>query len=80
MAKRRLHLTFPEHLIEEPVLYRLTRDFDLIPNIKRANVDERFAWVILELEGSDEAIDSAAAWLAGRGVQVDTIGDEGPKP
>ena len=71
--KQRLHLTFPEHLIEQPIIYRLARDFDVVPNITRANVDERFAWVIVELEGPDEAIARAADWLTEQGVQVDRI-------
>ena len=75
MAKQRLHLTFPEHLIEQPVIFRLATDFDVIPNITRANVDERFAWVVLELEGSDEAIAAAAAWLGEQGIQVDRISE-----
>ena len=75
MAKQRLHLTFPEHLIEQPVIFRLATDFDVIPNITRANVDERFAWVVLELEGTDEAIAAAAAWLGEQGIQVDRISE-----
>jgi ABC-type methionine transport system ATPase subunit len=73
MAKQRLHLTFPEHLIEQPIIYRLSRDFNVVPNITRANVDERFAWVVLELEGTEEAIAAAAAWLGEQGIQVDRI-------
>jgi len=75
-VRQRLHLTFPEHLIQEPVIYRLGRDFDVMFNIRRANVEERFAWVILELEGSEELIGRAEAWLAEQGVQVDRIAEE----
>ena len=74
--RQRLHLTFPEHLIQEPVIYRLGRDFDVMFNIRRANVEERFAWVILELEGSEELIGRAETWLVRQGVQVDRIAEE----
>ena len=73
MAKQRLHLTFPEHLIEQPIIFRLATDFDVIPNITRANVDERFAWVVVELEGTEEAIGAAVVWLGEQGIQVDRI-------
>ncbi|MBI2237409.1 MAG: NIL domain-containing protein [Actinobacteria bacterium] len=76
MSKARFHLTFPEQLIQEPVIYRIGKDFGLVTNIRRANIEERMAWVILEMEGAEEAIASAVAWLAERGVQVDRIGDE----
>ncbi len=73
MSTARLHLTFPEHLISEPVIHHLGKDFDLVTNIRRANIEERFGWVILEVEGDDERIANAIAWLVERGVQVDRI-------
>jgi len=75
MSRAHLHLTFPEHLIDEPVLYRLGKDFDIVPNIRRANVDGVTAWVIVEVNGDDEEIDRAVAWLAERGVHVDRIAE-----
>ena len=76
MSHARLHLTFPEHLISEPVIYRVGKDFDLVTNIRRANIEDRVGWVILEVEGSEQAIADAVAWLEGQGVQVDRIADE----
>ncbi len=70
MARARFHLTFPAHLIEEPVIHALSREFDLVTNITRANVDATTAWVILVVEGEDEAIARAEAWLADREVTV----------
>ena len=39
MAKGKFHLTFPEHLIREPVIYSVGQRFSLVTNIRRANVD-----------------------------------------
>lgn len=36
MAKRRLVLTFPPRLVEEPITYRLIKDYDLVVNILKA--------------------------------------------
>lgn len=72
-ASLHLHLTFPEHLIDEPILYTLTKDFDVIPNIKRANVDAEFAWAIVELQGDPDDVEAARAWLVDRGVEVAPI-------
>jgi ABC-type methionine transport system ATPase subunit len=72
----RFHLTFPQHLIDEPLIYNLGREFDVITNIHRANVEENVAWVIVELAGTEEEIGRAVAWLAERGVGVDRIPDE----
>lgn len=71
----KLHLTFPESLINEPVIHRVGKDFDLVTNIRRANIEEGHAWVILEIEGTEESIANAVRWLAEQGVQVDRIED-----
>ena len=71
----RVKLTFPEHLIRQPIIARLVREFDVMPNIRRASVDERVGWMICELGGDDEAIERAIEWLHDLGVQVDRLGD-----
>ena len=76
MTGARLHLTFPEHLIQEPVIYRIGKEFELVTNIRRANIEERIGWVILEVDGSEQAVHDAVAWLEEQGVQVDRIADE----
>lgn len=73
MTSARFHLTFPEHLISEPVIHRVGTEFGLVTNIRRANIEERHGWVILEMDGDDDAIAAAVAWLASQGVQVDRI-------
>jgi ABC-type methionine transport system ATPase subunit len=74
-VRGKLHLTFPEQLINEPVIHRVGKDFDLVTNIRRANIEEGHAWVILEMEGTEESIAKAVRWLADQGVQVDRIED-----
>ena len=76
MSKATFHLTFPEQLVQEPMVHRIGTQFGLVPNIRRANIDERSAWIIMDLEGTDENIAAAVAWLVEQGVKVDRI-DEG---
>ncbi len=71
----RVKLTFPERLIKQPLLGRLVREFDVLPNIRRANVEETFGWIVCELGGEPEAVEKAIAWLEAAGVQVDRLGD-----
>ena len=71
----RVKLTFPEHLIKQPLLGRLVREFDVLPNIRRANVEEKMGWIICELAGTDDAVEDAVDWLQDKGVQVDRLGD-----
>jgi ABC-type methionine transport system ATPase subunit len=75
VARGRFHLTLPERLADEPVIHALGTRFDLVTNIRRASIEERTAWVILELEGSEEAMADAVQWLAEQDVQVERIDD-----
>ena len=75
MTNVRVKLTFPEHLIKQPVIARMVREFDIMPNIRRANVEETVGWMICELGGNDEAVERAIEWLGDLGVQVDRLGD-----
>lgn len=73
MTSGRLHLTFPEHLISESVIHRVGKDFGLVTTIRRANIEEGYSWVILEVDGPEDRVAAAIAWLASEGVQVDRI-------
>jgi L-aspartate semialdehyde sulfurtransferase ferredoxin len=72
----RLHLTFPEHLIDEPVIWRFGQELGLPFNIARANVDATAAWVILEVEADARQASEAADWFSQRGIQVGRLPDE----
>ena len=75
MTNVRVKLTFPEDLIKQPIIARLVREFDVLPNIRRASVEETVGWIICELGGDDDAVEKAVAWLEESGVQVDRLGD-----
>ena len=73
MAKMRINLTFPEQLIKEPVIYNLSKNYDIVTNIRRANVEQKVGWVILEIEGSEEALENGLKYLEDVGVRVDRL-------
>jgi ABC-type methionine transport system ATPase subunit len=76
MALKRIRLTFPEQLIQEPIIYLMGHEFRVITNIRMADVDERVGWVILELDGANDEIERAIDWAEAKGVRVDAaIGD-----
>jgi L-aspartate semialdehyde sulfurtransferase ferredoxin len=71
----RVKLTFPEHLIKQPLMGRLVREFDVLPNIRRANIEDEVGWIVCELAGDQADVEKALTWLADAGVQVDRLGD-----
>jgi len=75
LKQLRVKLTFPEHLIREPVIGHMVKEFDVMPNIRRANVEEHMGWIICELDGDGGDVEAAVAWLGERGIQVDRLSD-----
>ncbi|MEE8619265.1 MAG: NIL domain-containing protein [Dehalococcoidales bacterium] len=76
MARKQVMFTFPEELIREPIIYTLSHQFKIVPNIRRADISEDKGWVVLELEGEEKEIKQGIAWVTAKGVRVDpVIGD-----
>lgn len=73
MAKKQVTLVFPQHLIKEPVIYMMAKEYDVMPNIRRAKVTETSGEVTLELEGPEEALKKAVAFLEKKGVKVEPV-------
>ncbi len=71
----RVKLVFPDSLVREPVLARLSRNFPVEPNIRRASVEEDSGWIVCELTGEAHAVASAIDWLQRTGVRVEPLGD-----
>lgn len=71
----RVRLEYPTSLVREPVLGLLARRFEVMPNIRRASIEEDSGWVVCELQGDPAAVERALAWLRSEGVVVDLLGD-----
>lgn len=53
----------------------MMRQYDVLPNIRRANISETVGWMVCEVTGDRPVVEEALAWLAAEGVQVDRLGD-----
>ena len=72
-VREKIYLTYPTALIKEPLIYLVGQHFAVITNIRGANISETMGLVALELDGSQEEVDKAVAWLREQGVQVEPI-------
>ena len=71
--KKQAKLTFPEHLIKEPVIFTMAKKYDVMPNIKRARVTETVGEMFLELDGTEENLNKGIQWLNDKGVTVEVL-------
>jgi hypothetical protein len=76
MAKRRVMFTFPTELLVEPITYNLGQQFNLVTNIRQAEITEDRGWIVLEIEGKDEDIEAGITWAISKGVRVEPAGEE----
>ncbi|MDP6509421.1 MAG: NIL domain-containing protein [Chloroflexota bacterium] len=56
-----------------PIIDTISKRFDLVSNIRRADVQDHHGWVILQLDGEQEDIDAAIDWVRKQGVDVDPV-------
>lgn len=70
--KKRVKLTFPQDLIKEPVIFNMAKNFDIMPNIRRARVTETVGEMILELESSEDNLKKGVDFLKEQGVVVES--------
>jgi ABC-type methionine transport system ATPase subunit len=73
MTTKRVKFSFVQQLIKEPVIWKLGKQFDIVTNIRRADVTAEFGWVILELDGEADEIERGLAWVETQGVRIDPV-------
>ena len=71
MTRRRLKLIFGPSLVKEPVIYQLGRKFEIVTNIRRADVTKDQGWVLLEVSGEADELDRGIEFLESKGVKVE---------
>jgi len=73
MMKTRVKLTFPQNLIKEPVLFSMAKQFNVMPNIRRARITETVGEMVLELEGEEDDLGKGIAFLKEKGIEVEMV-------
>ena len=72
-VRERVYLTFPKELINEPVLSLLSKQFDIVFNIRGSTVTSEMGLVALEIDGKNGEVAQAIAWLRAKGIAVEPI-------
>lgn len=70
---QRLWLTFDEDSSQKPLICEMSRNFDVVFNIRNASVTASIGIIALELDGDREQIKKAVAWFEENGVQVEPV-------
>ncbi len=74
MYKSRVVCFFSEAQSEQPIIYRLVKDFDLVINILKADINPRKeGYLVVELSGEREHYESGIRFLKDIGVRVEPL-------
>lgn len=77
--KKNYKLIFPQSLVREPVMFTMAKNYDIIPNIRRARVTDTFGEMVVELEGAEENIAKALQSMSSQGIEIESIDPDDEK-
>jgi len=70
---QRFWLTFDGDSSRKPLIYEMSKAFDVVFNIRNASVTPTVGIIALELIGDREVIKKAVLWLEAHDVQVEPV-------
>ena len=74
MNKRRIVITFPHQLVEEPITYHLVKDYNLVVNIMKARVmPNEEGLLVVELTGEKQDLEKGLKYLKKIGVNIQLL-------
>lgn len=72
-VSRRFWLTFPQELVDRPLIWEVGQRFKVVTNIRQASVSREIGLVGLEISGDEVEIQKAIDFFAENGVSVEPI-------
>ena len=73
-VSRRIVLHFPKRLVDQPMISRLVKHYDLDFNILKASVNpDKEGLLVLELKGKQDNYDKGIRYLAETGVTIQSL-------
>ncbi|MCK4916979.1 MAG: 4Fe-4S binding protein [Candidatus Omnitrophica bacterium] len=77
MYSEKIVLHFPSNMVDKPIVYKLSRDFDLEFNILKATViPNEEGILVLELKGDKNNFDKALKYLEDEKVKIKSLSKE----
>jgi len=77
MVSKRIVLTFPHNLLDQPIVYKLVKEHDLVFNILQAKITPKEeGLMVLELKGKKENYAEGIKYLTGLGVKIQPLSQD----
>ncbi len=77
MYKKRVVFSYPPHLVDQPVISRLVKDFDVTVNILRALVTPKEQGrMVLEISGARSAVEAGINYIKEMGMELQPLAQD----
>jgi ferredoxin len=77
MTKKRIVLAFPSTLVDQPVVYHLVKDYDLMVNILRGVVTpNQPGRLVVEITGKKKLLEDGLNYLKSLGVEIQSLAQD----
>jgi ferredoxin len=77
MVSKRIVLHFPHRLVDQPIVYKLIKEYDLQFNILKASITpQEEGLMVLELVGKRENFDKGIEYLQSCGVMIQSLSQD----
>ena len=77
MVAKKIVLHFPTRLVDQPIVYKLVKEFDLQFNILKASVTpQEEGLMVIELTGKRENFDKGIEYLQSCGVRIQSLSQD----
>ncbi|MGQ9631534.1 MAG: NIL domain-containing protein [bacterium] len=76
MAVIKVLLRFPPERLNEPIIYNIGHKFNVITNIRSADIGQDAGWAVLEIMGEEDEIQRSLDYAKSIGVRVEPPGED----
>jgi hypothetical protein len=73
VASTHVKFIYPPELLHQPVIYQLGKQFNIVTNIRRADISDSHGWVDMELQGEARDIQRALDWAYQQGLYLEPV-------
>lgn len=73
-VSKKIVLRFSPKIVEEPIIYSLIKDYGLIPNILKAEINPHSeGYLVVEVKGEDQQYADGIEYLKSVGVEIEAL-------
>lgn len=76
-VSKKVVLRFDAKIVDQPIMYSLIKDYGLIPNILKAEINpHKQGYLVLELSGENQKYAEGMEYLNSLGISVDALDEK----